>query len=93
MGTFFYSNYLFENTKKAQVLSIPDSGVFLVDYFSTLAGGTIMREAAQTLMTLVNSEINAFPITQCGIDNKEDILECYTTSNLTQYLKAPMLII
>jgi hypothetical protein len=26
-------------------------------------------------------------------DNKDDPLECYTTSNLTQYLKAPMLIV
>jgi hypothetical protein len=44
-------------------------------------------------MTLVNSEQDAFPIKKCFEDNRQDILECYTTSNLTQYLKAPMLLI
>ena len=29
MATFFYSNYLLENTKKAKVYAIPDSGLFV----------------------------------------------------------------
>ena len=29
MATFFYSNYLYENAKKAKVYAIPDSGLFI----------------------------------------------------------------
>lgn len=93
MGTFFYSNYLADNTKTARVLAIPDSGVFLVNFFSIIAGGPIMRYAAYSLMNFVNAERRAFPIGQCIDDHSDDILECYTTSNLTNYFKVPMLIV
>ena len=54
MGTYFYSNYLYENTKSAKVYGIPDSGLFLVDFFSPLAGMPILRKAAEPLIQLVN---------------------------------------
>jgi len=62
MGTYFYSNYLVEHTKKAKVYAIPDSGLFMVDYFSALANAQIMRLAASPLMNLINPENAAFPI-------------------------------
>ena len=37
--------------------------------------------------------MKGFPIKECFDDNKEDILECYTTANLTKYLKVPMMIV
>ena len=54
MGTYFYSNYLYENTKTSKVYAVPDSGVFLVDYFTPLVGAQAIRMASKPLMTLVN---------------------------------------
>jgi hypothetical protein len=65
MGTYFYSNYLMEHTQKAKVYAIPDSGLFMVDYFSTLAMAQIMRMAASPLMQLINPDNKAFPIREC----------------------------
>ena len=46
MGTYFYSNYLYENTRSAKVYAIPDSGLFLVDYFTPLAQMQVIRRAS-----------------------------------------------
>jgi len=70
MGTFFYSNHLVENTKKAKIYSIPDSGVFLVDFYSELAHAQILKDSARAIMLLVNSEQDAFPIKKCFDDNR-----------------------
>jgi len=93
MGTYFYSNYLYENSKKARVQVIPDSGLFLVDFFTPLAGMPVLRKAAEPLMKLVNEGTSSFPIHECFEANPGNILECYTTSNLTQYFKAPMFVV
>jgi hypothetical protein len=37
MASFQWSNYLFENTKKAKVYSMPDSGFFITDFYSAIA--------------------------------------------------------
>lgn len=62
MGTYFYSNYLYENTRKAKVYTIPDSGLFIADYYTPLAGARIIKEAAKPLMKLVYENISSFPI-------------------------------
>lgn len=54
MGTYFYSTYLYEHTKKAQVLAIPDSGLFLVDYVTPLAGKPIIKLFGGPLIKMVN---------------------------------------
>lgn len=59
-----------ENTQKAKVYAIPDSGLFMVDFFSTVAGAQIMRLAASPLMQLVNVNNSGFPISACFDENK-----------------------
>lgn len=54
MGTYFYSNYLYENTKTSNFYAIPDSGLFLVDYFSVLAGASVLQVRAKNLFKLIN---------------------------------------
>lgn len=44
MAVYQWSNYLFENTKKAKVYSIPDSGFFITDYYSPLEGKKVLSE-------------------------------------------------
>ena len=36
MATYFWSNYLYENTKTSKVLAMPDSGFFITDYYSPI---------------------------------------------------------
>jgi hypothetical protein len=62
MGTFYYSNYLIDNTKTSKVYAIPDSGLFLVDYYSPLAGIKVLRSEAISLLNLVNDGFKYFPI-------------------------------
>ena len=38
MATYLYSNYLYENTKKAKVYAIPDSGLFIAEFYSPFVG-------------------------------------------------------
>jgi len=37
LATYFWSNYLVENTVTSKVYAFPDSGMFLTDYYSPLA--------------------------------------------------------
>jgi hypothetical protein len=62
LGTYFYSNYVYERTKNAKVYSIPDSGLFLVDFYSPLADGQIIRMVAGPLVKLLNENSEGFPI-------------------------------
>lgn len=41
--TFEWSNYLLEQSKKAQVLTIPDSGFFITDYYSPIVQRKLLR--------------------------------------------------
>ena len=56
MGTYFYSTYLQEHTKTSKVLAIPDSGLFLVDYVSPLAGMAVIKAFGTPLIKMINVE-------------------------------------
>lgn len=43
IGTYFYSNYLVQNTKTSKVYAIPDSGLFITDYYSPIVGAQVMK--------------------------------------------------
>ena len=66
MGTFFYSNYLMENTKTSKVYAIPDSGLFLVDYLTPTVSKQVLRAACTPLFNLINNNNKGFPIAQCA---------------------------
>jgi hypothetical protein len=53
IAAFEWSNYLVENTKKAKIYSLPDSGFFITDYESPLIGRKVLREQATPLFNLV----------------------------------------
>lgn len=65
LGTYFYSNYLFERTKKAKMYAIPDSGLFLVDFYSPFAGAQTIRLVTSSLVKLLNPNSKGFPIPEC----------------------------
>jgi hypothetical protein len=53
IATYLYSNYLLDNTKTAKVYSIPDSGLFITDYFSPIVQQSLIRLYAENLFKLV----------------------------------------
>lgn len=94
MATYFYNTYLVENTKKAKVYAIPDSGFFITDYYSPIVGMKVIRIMAENLFKLINTDDEvSFPLSQCFDDFDGDIVSCYNSANLAKYMKAPMLIV
>lgn len=92
IATYLYSNYILAKTVTAKVYSIPDSGLFLTDYYSPLAGQKVIREKARALLDLVwNGQ--QFPIEDCLKQFNNDTVQCFNAQNLVKYIKTPMLII
>lgn len=44
MAVYQWSNYILYNTKKAKVYSIPDSGMFITDYYSPIVGERVVAD-------------------------------------------------
>lgn len=42
MAVYQWSNYLYENAKKAKVYSIPDSGFFITTYYSPIVNKKVL---------------------------------------------------
>ena len=68
MATYQWSNYALDHTKKAKVFAIPDSGFFILDFYSEIAHAKVLRTYATSLLNLVggaaDSEIPE-PIQKC----------------------------
>lgn len=56
MGAYQWSNYVYENSKKAKVYSIPDSGLFITNYYSPIVGEKVLSTRIESLFKLVSSE-------------------------------------
>ena len=56
MATYQWSNFLLDNTKKAKVLAVPDSGFFIIDFYSDIAQEKILRTRAENLLNLVGQD-------------------------------------
>jgi hypothetical protein len=50
IATYLYSNHFLAKTVTAKIYSIPDSGLFLTDYYSPLAKEKIIRERAKAIV-------------------------------------------
>jgi hypothetical protein len=81
-----------ENTKKAKVYAIPDSGLFITEYYSPFAKMETIKAVSESLFKITLSEGNGFPIPEC-IKEFDGYYHCYNAANLGKYLKAPFLII
>lgn len=61
MATYLYSNYLLDNTKKAKVYAMPDSGLFIGEYFSPFAKMQTIKATAENLFSLIQDEYVGYP--------------------------------
>jgi len=65
LATYFYNSYLVEHAKTAKVYAIPDSGLFITDYYSPIARMSVIRIYAENLFKLINNEEIGFPYPEC----------------------------
>jgi hypothetical protein len=68
MATFEWGQFLYTQTKKAKVYLIPDSGLFLTDYYSPLREQKTLRVLATDLMKLViqdGQDVLPVPMQKC----------------------------
>jgi hypothetical protein len=61
IATYLYADVFLAKTITAKVYAIPDSGLFLTDYYSPLTGKAAIREASKALLDIVWSE-QRFPL-------------------------------
>ena len=95
VGTYFWLDYLKAHTKTAKVVGIPDSGVFIDDFFSPIAQKPVTLEKFQNLIKVIGvPEGENLPMCaqKCIEDTKNESL-CTTTPAYLNYIESPLLII
>ena len=95
IGTYYWVDYLRANTKKAKVVGIPDSGVFIDDFFSPIAQKQVTLEKFENLLKVVGMpEGDDLPLCakRCIEATKNESL-CTTTPAYLNYVESPLLVI
>lgn len=49
IATYFWMNYLYDNTKSSKVFAFPDSGLFRVDFVSPIYHIKLIKESSKYL--------------------------------------------
>jgi hypothetical protein len=85
-----WTNYVAENAKKARVLSLPDSGVFL-DAMNVKTNEYSYKNSFKNLMKFSNADIDP-PVPECVEAFNNSIENCMFTHNIYMYLKVPLFV-
>lgn len=75
---------------------MPDSGLFLTDYYSPLAEEKVIRVRATQLLKLVteaNEQLLPEPIQKCLEEHDDDIVVCCNAANYAKFIEAPIFMI
>jgi hypothetical protein len=90
MAVYYWSNYMYDHSVNKQVFSIPDSGLFLIDYINPFTGKAL-QEYLINLIKLMDPDISpAVPECQTEFD---DPIQCYNSNRIAKYLKSPFFVI
>ena len=94
MATFQWVQYLKEHTKTAKVYGMPDSGLFLTDFYSAIVDQKVIRVIGENLLKLVGTDEKELPepVRMC-IHKLNDLVSCYDASNYAENIHAPLFII
>ena len=94
MATYQWVEYLYQQTKTSKVYGIPDSGLFLIDFYSPIVDEKVVRVRAEHLLGLVGDDKNELPkpVQEC-FNEIGDLTNCYDASNYAKYITAPFLMI
>lgn len=91
VATYLWSNYIFDNSLSKDVISVPDSGIFINQFVNPFSGKQEMVDSGQALRKIVNTECN-IPIAECA-QAYPDLAECFSAGVIPKYLKNPFFII
>ena len=94
VGVFFWTQYLQDHTKSAKIYSIPDSGLFLLDYESPITKQKIVKIQTSNLLTLIGNSSQSYPepVKKC-YNHIHDLVLCLDASNFAEYITAPMFLV
>ena len=56
LATFLWSNYVYDRSTKKNVYSIPDSGLFLLEYPNPATNKSVLVDQLKSLFSIVNNE-------------------------------------
>ena len=87
-----YSDLFYEKAITSKVFSIPDSGLFLTDYYSPIVNVKVIRYMSQALIDIV-WENKTYPLEKCVEEFNNDTVMCFNAANLIKFRKVPMLIL
>lgn len=91
IATYLWADHVYKNSKTKNVYSVPDSGLFLIDYLNPKTGSALFPPQLKTLFSIVNTEIDV-PMDDC-IKDIGDSYACMNFSNNVKYFQAPLFII
>ena len=94
MATFQWVQYLKEHTKTSKVYGMPDSGLFLTDFYSPIVEKKVIRVETENLLKLVGKDEKELPgpVRKC-IEKLDDLVSCYDASNYAENIHAPLFLI
>ena len=73
---------------------MPDSGLFLINYYSPIAKEKVVRIKAENILKLVNNDESYLPgpIRLC-LQELNDLPSCFDASNYAKHIQAPLFLI
>lgn len=90
MATYYWANYVYDNSINKQVVAIPDSGLFLVEYVNSF--GSSLSEYIINLFKLMDNDVD-LPMPECKTAFPDDPMQCYSANNIAKFIKPPIFII
>ena len=73
---------------------MPDSGLFITEFYSPIVEKQVIKIEAESLFKLVHQEGDrGFPVKECFAEYPNEYYRCYNAANLAIYQKAPFFII
>lgn len=91
IATYIWSNYIYENSLSKDVVSVPDSGIFVNQFVNPFSGKAQMVDSGLALRKIVNTECN-IPLAECAA-MYPDLAQCFSAGVIPQFLKNPFFII
>ena len=93
MGAFQWVQYVHEHTQTSKVYGIPDSGIFLIDFYNPISKAKDMRIGEGNILKLFNNMDDlAPPVVEC-YKELGDLISCNDATNYAQYIKVPVLMV
>ena len=96
VATYYWVDYVKYHTKTSKVYGMPDSGMFISDYYSPIFKKQYALNRFMNLQKLVGTPTDSVdippPVQKC-IDKTQNITYCKTSTVYLDYVESPLMII